>query len=191
VILKEIFDWFSSITSFLPGRIGIKIRLIIISIIHRKLINISIEKGGEIIGIRNFIFKKNICVGQNSFLNSDNSSIEIGNNFNSNHNLHLNAASGGKIVIGDNVLVGPNVVFRTSNHIIEDVNIPICSQGTLKGDIIVGNDVWIGSNCVILMGVKIGDGSVIAAGAVVNKDVAPYDVVGGVPAKKIKSRIKE
>ena len=190
MILKEIFDWFSSLTSFLPGRIGIKIRLIIISIIHRKLINISIEKGGEIIGIRNFIFKKNICVGQNSFLNADNSSIEIGNNFNSNHNLHLNAASGGKIVIGDNVLVGPNVVFRTSNHIIEDVNIPICSQGNLKGDIIVGNDVWIGSNCVILMGVKIGDGSVIAAGAVVNKDVTPLDIVGGVPAKKIKSRIK-
>ena len=190
MILKEIFDWFSSLTSFLPGRIGIKIRLIIISIIHRKLINISIEKGGEIIGIRNFIFKKNVSIGQNSFLNADNSSIEIGNNFNSNRNLHLNAASGGKIVIGDNVLVGPNVVFRTSNHIIEDVNIPICSQGNLKGDIIVGNDVWIGSNCVILMGVKIGDGSVIAAGAVVNKDVTPLDIVGGVPAKKIKSRIK-
>ena len=129
-------------------------------------------------------------MGQNSFLNADNSSIEIGNNFNSNHNLHLNAASGGKIVIGDNVLVGPNVVFRTSNHIIEDVNIPICSQGNLKGDIIVGNDVWIGSNCVILMGVKVGNGSVIAAGAVVNKDVTPLEFVGGVPAKKIKSRIK-
>ena len=87
MILKEIFDWFSSLTSFLPGRIGIKIRLIIISIIHRKLINISIEKGVEIIGIRNFIFKKNVSIGQNSFLNADNSSIEIGNNFNSNHNL--------------------------------------------------------------------------------------------------------
>lgn len=52
----------------------------------------------------------------------------------------------------------------------------------------IGNDVWIGSNAIILQGVTVGDGAIIAAGAVVSKDVAPFTVVGGVPAKKIKNR---
>lgn len=59
-----------------------------------------------------------------------------------------------------------------------------------KGDVVIGNDVWIGSDVKIMSGVTIGDGCVIAANAVVNKDVAPYTVVGGVPAKKIKNRFE-
>lgn len=61
-------------------------------------------------------------------------------------------------------------------------------QTSTKSGIIVGNDVWIGMNAVILYGVKIGDGATIAAGSVVTKDVAPYTVVGGVPAKLIKEK---
>ena len=57
-----------------------------------------------------------------------------------------------------------------------------------KGDVIIGNDVWIASDVTILSGVRIGDGAVIANGAVVTKDVAPYRIVGGVPAKEIKMR---
>lgn len=60
-----------------------------------------------------------------------------------------------------------------------------------KGDIVIGNDVWIGYEAVILSGVHIGDGAVIGARAVVTKDVAPYTVAGGVPAKKIKLRFDE
>ena len=60
-----------------------------------------------------------------------------------------------------------------------------------KGDIVVDDDVWIGQNAVILSGVHIGQGAVIAAGAVVNKDVAPYTIVGGIPAKPIKRRFSE
>ncbi len=60
-----------------------------------------------------------------------------------------------------------------------------------KGDINVGDDVWIGTNAIILSGVNIGRGAVIAAGAVVNKDVPPYSVVGGVPAKVIKYRFSD
>lgn len=58
-------------------------------------------------------------------------------------------------------------------------------------DIIIGNDVWIGANAIILPGVHIADGAVIAAGAVVTKDVAPYSIVGGVPAKEIKKRFSD
>ncbi len=60
-----------------------------------------------------------------------------------------------------------------------------------KGDIVVGNDVWIGYEAVILSGVTIGDGAVIGARAVVTKDVPPYTIVGGVPAKPIKKRFSE
>lgn len=62
---------------------------------------------------------------------------------------------------------------------------------TSKGSIIVGNDVWIGAHSVVLSGVKIGDGAIIAANSVVNKDVPPFGIVGGVPAKLIKYRFSE
>lgn len=60
-----------------------------------------------------------------------------------------------------------------------------------KGDIIIGNDVWIGYEAVILAGVSIGDGAIIGARAVVTKDVPPYTIVGGVPAKPIKKRFSD
>ena len=60
-----------------------------------------------------------------------------------------------------------------------------------KGDIVVGNDVWIGYEAVILAGVTIGDGAIIGARAVVTKDVLPYTIVGGVPAKPIRKRFNE
>ena len=61
-------------------------------------------------------------------------------------------------------------------------------QDRINEDVIIGSDVWIGSNAVILKGIKIGDGAIVAAGAVVTKDVAPYTIVGGCPAKYIKTR---
>lgn len=60
-----------------------------------------------------------------------------------------------------------------------------------NGDIIIGNDVWIGTGVTILSGVKIGDGSVIAANALVTKDISPYSIVGGIPAKTIKKRFSD
>ena len=60
-----------------------------------------------------------------------------------------------------------------------------------KGDIIIEDDVWIGANCIILSGVKISRGAIIAAGSVVIKEVAPYSIIAGVPAKQIKKRFSE
>jgi galactoside O-acetyltransferase len=122
----------------------------------------------------------------NLYLYADEGEIEIGNNISLNTNVII-GASGGKILIGDNVLIGPNTVLRAANHGIKLVN-TIKSQNYEGGTINIKNDVWIGSNVVILKNVTIEVGTVVAAGSVVNKNTKPYSIVGGVPAKIIKYR---
>ena len=73
-------------------------------------------------------------------------------------------------------------------HVFDDLEQPISKQGLTKKGIKIHNDVWIAANCVILDGVEIGEGSIIAAGSVVAKNVPPYSVVAGIPAKVIKNR---
>ena len=86
------------------------------------------------------------------------------------------------IYIGDNVLIGHNVVLATLNH---NEN-PQKRGNIIPSPIVIGNDVWVGSSVTIVPGVTIGDGAIIAAGAVVTKDVAKNTVVGGVPARYIR-----
>ncbi len=88
-----------------------------------------------------------------------------------------------KIVIGDNVAIGPEVSFFAAGHDTQDINLK--DTGAL---IVVESNVWIGGRSIILQGVKIGEGAVVAAGSVVTKDVEPYTIVGGIPAKFIKTR---
>ncbi|MNG32136.1 Virginiamycin A acetyltransferase [compost metagenome] len=78
--------------------------------------------------------------------------------------------------------------MSAENHVFSDKTKPIKEQGIYRQGITIEDDCWIGSNVTILDGVTIGTGSVVAAGAVVTKDVPPYSVVGGVPAKIIKER---
>lgn len=94
----------------------------------------------------------------------------------------------GKITIGDNVMMGPRVSMFAENHVFENPDITIQAQGVATAPIIIEDDCWIASNVVLLAGITIGKGSVIAAGSVVNMDIPPYSVVAGVPAKIIKSR---
>lgn len=89
----------------------------------------------------------------------------------------------GGIFIGDDVLLGHNCVIATLNHV-ED---PERRADMIAQSVRIGNKVWIGANVTILPGVSIGDGAIIAAGAVVTKNVAPRSVVGGVPAKLLKT----
>jgi len=75
-----------------------------------------------------------------------------------------------------------------SNHNFDDLEMPINQQGETKKGISIADNVWIGAGCRILDGVKIGTGAIVASGAVVNKDVPDYAIVGGVPAKLIRMR---
>ena len=85
-------------------------------------------------------------------------------------------------------MLGPNVVINDSNHVFIDRDTPITRQGHTAEPIVIEDDVWIASNSVILKGVHIGKGAVVAAGSIVTKDVPPYAVVAGVPARQIKNR---
>jgi len=89
----------------------------------------------------------------------------------------------GGITIGDDVLIGHNCVIATLNHVAD----PDRRCDMVPAPVRIGNKVWIGANATILQGVTIGDGAIIAAGAVVCKDVPPRSVVGGVPARLIKT----
>lgn len=99
--------------------------------------------------------------------------------------LGINCYISGDVTIGDHVLMGPNVSILTGNHNFKDKSRLIGEQGSESRPVEIGNDVWIGCNCIILPGVHIADGCVIGAGAVVTKDTEPYTVVGGNPARII------
>ena len=98
------------------------------------------------------------------------------------------AGENSKIIFGDDVLVGPGVKIICSNHGTELNGIPMSLQSRTEKDIIIGNDVWIGANSVLVSGVKVNDGAIIAAGSVVTKEVPSETMVGGIPAKIIKHR---
>lgn len=92
----------------------------------------------------------------------------------------------GGITIGDNVYTSPFVQMVAVNHVYDDPNRPIIEQGITAQGIVIEENVWIGASAIILDGVRVGKGAVVAAGAVVSKDVPPHTVVAGVPAKVIK-----
>lgn len=108
---------------------------------------------------------KNITVGKNVFIN-------MGCKF----------QDQGGITVGDGSLIGHNVVLATLNH---DLN-PDTRKSMTPSPIHIGNNVWIGAGAVILPGVTIGDGAIVAAGAVVTRDVKAYTLAGGVPARLLK-----
>lgn len=115
--------------------------------------------------------------------------IKIGSNCEFNNNTILHGGKyHAKLIIGNNVLVGPNVAFYVANHNIINAGIPIKEQGYREADIIVEDDVWIGANSVITSGVHIGKGAVIGAGSVVTRDIPAFVIAAGTPAHVIKSR---
>lgn len=93
----------------------------------------------------------------------------------------------GPVEIGDNVNLAQGIVVTALNHNFTDCTKRIDEQGVSTAKVTIGNDVWIGANATVLPGVTIGNHSVVAAGAVVTKDVPSYSLVGGVPAKILKN----
>lgn len=187
-IAQEINITWQFLISLIPGKLGSIIRSICYKLFFRQPY-LSTGVFVDFNSFTNLTFAENIKISNNCFfIASHYGSISIGSGTKFNHNCHCNASFGGNLLIGRNCLFGPNVVIRTANHIFKDAKTLIMNQGHEFSDIIIGDDVWIAANVVILPGVNIGDGSVIAAGSVVTKSVPAYSVVAGVPAKIIKSR---
>lgn len=92
------------------------------------------------------------------------------------------------VFIGRNVMIAPNVVIVAFDHGSARLDIPMALQDNVEAPVHIEDDVWISANVTIGKGVRIGEGSIIGANSYVNRDIAPYSIVGGVPAKVIKNR---
>lgn len=98
----------------------------------------------------------------------------------------------GPVYIGKYVMMGPSCTIYTQNHAFSNINMPMCKQGGEKVQpVTIEDDVWIGGNVTILPGVKVSKGAILAACAVITKDVPPYAIVGGNPARIIKYRTSD
>lgn len=165
---RDLFLWlyYTHIASKIPYSIGHRLRN---SVLNRILLNKGL--GSTVSTNVNIISPQLISLGEN---------VGIANN------VILDGRGG--IKIGDFSIIGFDSVILTRSHQYEDENLPIRRQIQLSKPVEIGVDVWVGARSIILPGVKIGDGAIIGANAVVTKDVPPNTVVGGVPAKFIKNR---
>lgn len=166
-VFYEIRRYIVYTISNLPGLIGIKVRNIYYSRRFRFC-------GNELkILNRVTIYKpENISIGERCGINS---------------NVWINGSGG--ISIGDDVLIGPNVLIHSANHNFDRIDTPINLQGWTFKAVTIEDNVWIGANAIILPGIHIGTGSVIGAGSVVTKNIPPFSVALGNPAKVVKKRV--
>ncbi len=156
----------------------------------------------KLIFLNNFITMSNIVVGDYTYFDDRLNGAE---NFEKYNVLYNDFTSKVKLVIGKFCAIAAETRFlMLSDHKMDAIstypfpvfqcgweNVYAMSSLPVKGDILVGNDVWIGYDCLIKGGVTIGDGAIIATRSVVVKDVPPYSIVGGNPAKVIKMRFDE
>lgn len=129
---------------------------------------------------------ENTYIGRYSILKTYRGFIRIGTNTSINAFCFVNG--GGGVLIGNDVRIAAHCSIISSNHVFRDPKTPIRMQGLTARGVLIEDDVWLGTGVRVLDGVTIGKGAVVAAGAVVVRDVAPFSVVGGVPAKLIKMR---
>jgi acetyltransferase-like isoleucine patch superfamily enzyme len=178
---------FYSLIKIIPDFLGgIKIRNFFYSK-HIKHNEFVIPENVTIVGLEDVEIGRKFRVCPNVKIISENSGkISIGTNFFANYNTFI-YSSESYIKIGNDCLLGPDVLIINTNHATQK-NILIREQASVSLPINIGNDVWIGAKATILAGVTIGDGAVIAAGSVVNKDVEANAIVAGTPAKLIKYR---
>jgi acetyltransferase-like isoleucine patch superfamily enzyme len=121
-----------------------------------------------------------------SFSNPDR--ISAGRNLSLGARCHLWAGPrAGRILIGDNVLFGPEVMVTAAGYRFDDGS-PVTAQPMDEADVVIGDDVWLGTRAIVLPGARIGNGAIVAAGAVVRSDIPAFAIAAGVPAKVVGTR---
>lgn len=186
-VLKHLFEKMFRLLSlilyygfarYLPDLTFLKPRYRVGYNIRRFLCRFIFKKSGENVNIGKYAYfglGKDLTIGSGSSIGRKSQIIGLG--------------EGGELIIGNNVMMGPEVVIMVTEHTHSRVDIPMRNQGVYSSTVVIEDDVWIGIRTVILKGVRVGKGSIIGAGAVVTKSIPPYSVAGGVPAKVIKTRI--
>lgn len=172
--------------------IRLLLRKIMYYILNTPKINNNVVLTGYSRGIQNVLFEgKNAVPDRCNF--SGNISLGYATTLGYNNFLH------GNISIGKYCQLGADIAIHTTNHPTNYMTTYI-NKNLFKGElkklketntVVIGNDVWIGHNALIVGNVKIGNGAVIAAGAIVTKNVSPYTIVAGVPAKPIRKRFSD
>jgi maltose O-acetyltransferase len=114
--------------------------------------------------------------------------LELGKHAFIGRNAYINCLHRGDLRIGNNVMIAPYAMVITTRHNSFTPDTPMRIQGVSSRKVIIEDDVWIGGNAVILPGVRVGRGSVVAASSVVNRDIPAYALAGGNPARILKSR---
>jgi acetyltransferase-like isoleucine patch superfamily enzyme len=141
----------------------------------------GVEMGNNISIQRNTIIE---CTG---VIRNLGEGLKIGNNVGIAQNCFIQVR--GTVIIGNDIMFGPGVSIFSEDHGFSNVEVPMIQQPEIRKNVTIEDDVWIGARAIILGGVVIGKGSIIAAGSVVKTSVPPYSIVAGVPAKVLRSRI--
>jgi len=149
-----------------------------------------LHRGAKLVGVSHY--EIGICLGdgtkvhENAFLNSYSGRIICERNVYIGHGSIV--CGHGGLFIGENTMISGLCYVIPANHIFTDVDIPLRFQGETRRGIRVGRNAWIGAGSVILDGVTVGDSAVVGAGAVVSRDIPPWAVAMGVPAKVVRYR---
>jgi galactoside O-acetyltransferase len=186
ILARELKEWFDAIVFALPGGLGRALRGALYGALMQSCgPGLRIGLGGAIAGTAAMQIGAHCYFGRCNTILAGGGALTIGDRLRTNGSVTINASVAGSIQIGDDVLIGPNVVIRSASHRFDEPGRLIGAQGHSGGRIQIGSDVWLAANVVVLPNVTIGAGAVVAAGAVVTRDVPPLAVVAGVPARQI------
>lgn len=170
--------------AWIPTPLGMLLRLAAWRPFFARCISPRFGSHLAISGMRNIDLGKAARIGRGCILSAGCGKLRIGDFSALSPNVDIGADSG-EVLLGCHVAIGPGTVIRAANHRFSQCDVPIMQQGHVPERVIIDDDVWIGANCVITPGVHIGRGAVVGAGAVVTRDVPPFSIVGGVPARLI------
>jgi maltose O-acetyltransferase len=159
--------WMEAMVRSVPGEFGLALRRTLLGRSFRSAgEGLWISPGVRILGPSKLSVGRNCRIGLNNIIQAN-----------------------GEVEMGDEVILGPGVKIWSVNHVFTRLDQPIWEQGFEHKKVVVGSGVWIGADCFIMPGAKIGDHVVVSAGSVVaGKDVEPYSILAGNPARKIGTR---
>ena len=188
-IARELREVFEGLLGKLPGRSGRLVR----RLYYRARFascgpTVSIGEHPEIACPENIRVGDRVYADRGLVLRAcGGGAVVVGDDVTVNGNVRI-IADGGRIEIGSKVMIGPNVVMRPTDHGFERSDLPIKEQHNTVGEVVIGSDVWIAANVVLLRGARVGDHAVVGAGSVVNSEIPEWAIAAGVPARVIRYR---